>query len=268
MNKIFKKVKATNTVTVEDIHESFFTEVDRLLEEARISHSLESDKLDLIDKCDRLEKLGFSQSQEVREAKLEIQRLNELKTENAKKEELIDAINYFSQKYPLYKFITEESVKKICEKYGLIYSEVNNYIGTIPYKNLKEMENFKISDDDIPVNVTKQNFNLRWNSNNSIMSANKVKFDFGSDIGLTNNYFKKDDDYYNINKIPLYIAAPIKDFNTKNMEIKEYKLDKPQIVQDPIVLQPVFYKQKQYFLIMTAWGEEASDENVVNQNFN
>jgi hypothetical protein len=236
-------------VTVEEVHETFFTEVDRLLEEARVSHTLESDKQELIDKCERLKKLGFKQCQEVQEAQSEIARLTNLKQENIKKGQIIDAINYFGQKYPLYKFITEESVKKICNKYGLIYCEIDKYIGAIPDKNLKEMEDFKISDDDIPVTI----YHYPHGSNITSLEHAKMTTNMG-----TYSYH-----------IPLKtcIAAPIKYFNTSGMEIKDYKLVKIP-VDDPIVLQPVIFREVKYFLIKTAWGKEAGDEDMVNQNFN
>ena len=67
LNKLFKrtttgevKVKepikeneAMNKI-IEEIHESFYTEVDRLLANAKIMKSVESTKLDLIEKSHRL----------------------------------------------------------------------------------------------------------------------------------------------------------------------------------------------------------------------
>jgi hypothetical protein len=44
-------------------------------------------------------------------------------------------------------------------------------------------------------------------------------------------------------------------------------VDKVEI-PDPIVLKPVCYKKRKYFLIVTAWGLEAADELVVNPNHN
>lgn len=156
-------------------------------------------------------------------------------------------------------------MKKICGKYGLIYSVVSNYIGTIPDKNLKEIEDFKISDDDIPMNVFEQKFSDH-STHRSLMSVKDVKLKWPN-INLNYGRFNNNNIYYTTSKIPLHIAAPVKDFTKTNKEILDYKLiDSP--VKDPIVLQPVLYKEKRYFLIMTAWGEEAGDENVVNQNFN
>lgn len=45
--------------TVEEIHEIFFTEVDRLLAEAQIQRQDDTIKKDLIEKAIRLSKLGF-----------------------------------------------------------------------------------------------------------------------------------------------------------------------------------------------------------------
>lgn len=265
MKNIFKKqrqdvhkMQEADVITVEEIHETFFTEVDRLLDNAKVFNSLDTDKQALLDKCERLTKLGFSKSKEVQEATVEINRLNNLKIENEEKKELIDAINYFSQKYPLYKFITEESVKKICEKYGLIYGEISNYIGTIPDKNLKEIEDFKISEDDEAYTVN-STFMTEWGSFNE----KPVFMTFKNTQSINETKYYR----YSIEKSKLVIAAPISDFDTKKMKIENHQLIKVP-VQDPIVLKPVIYNEKKYFLIMSAWGEEASDENVVNQNFN
>ena len=122
----FKKEKKQSVnELVKEIHTNFFTEVDRLLIDAKKVGSLETEYQNLIDKSNRLERLGFKNSKEVSDAKVEIKRLDAIRIENLKKENVIEAINYFSIKYPQYKFITEESVKKICEKYGLIYGEVS-----------------------------------------------------------------------------------------------------------------------------------------------
>src|SRR5688572_17821327 len=72
-----KTVRSVQEV-VEEIHETFYTEVDRLLADAKIAHSLDTDKQGLIDKCERLKKLGFAGSSEVAQAQSEIVRLTGL----------------------------------------------------------------------------------------------------------------------------------------------------------------------------------------------
>uniref|UniRef100_A0A6M3LVV8 Uncharacterized protein n=1 Tax=viral metagenome TaxID=1070528 RepID=A0A6M3LVV8_9ZZZZ len=51
---------------------------------------------------------------------------------------------YYREKYPFLKFITEIELKKICRKYNLISAPIYNYVGTIPDKNLMEIENTQL----------------------------------------------------------------------------------------------------------------------------
>lgn len=244
---------------IEEIHTSFYTEVDNLLLEAKNINSLNSDKQELIDKCKRLKSLGFKNSKEVIEGEKEISRLKLLDEENKNKKDLFNAIEYFSMKYPMYKFITEDSVKKICEKYNLIYGEIENYIGTVPTKNLEQIENFKIKNEDkCFIKLVESS----WRSVKEIISYTKMQM-------LINQRVNKWGVYDNSLSFeaPLEIVAPLKDFNIENMEIKDYKISKIEI-PDPVVLKPVLFNNKKYYLIVTAWGIEAADENVVNANHN
>jgi hypothetical protein len=246
---------------VKEIHETFYTEADRLLAEAKVANSLETDKQEILEKGSRLLALGFTCTKEVRESTAEAVRLDKLMKENKAKEELIEAINYFGFKYPQYKFITEGSVKKICEKYGLVYGEVSRYMSTVPDKNLKHIEDFKIQEEDKCCIYRRW-----WFSTYSGWSLLEEKFVAKGTLtehrttGLSR-------DRESVNECPMEIAAPLKDFDTKGMEIKDMKISNIEI-PDPVVLQPVVFKDKKHYLIVTAWGEEASDELVVNQRSN
>jgi len=55
----------------------------------------------------------------------------------------------------------------------------------------------------------------------------------------------------------LQICAPIKDMNTSGYERRGHNLIKH--IPDPIILQPI----EGGYLIVTAWGDEASDELIV-----
>lgn len=250
--------KTTNEI-IEEIHESFYTEVDRLLASAKIANSLDTNKQGLIEKCARLKTLGFTNTQEVKEAEVEITRLDNLKLDNEKKKTLIEAINYFSFKYPNYKFITEDSVKKICAKYNLVYGAIDRYIGTVPDKNLRQMENFKVLEDDECFAYGRESF---WGGEREIsikyQTVEEYKINMGNDMYMYSNYSQK------INmKCPLEIAAPLKDFNMEGLEVKDFKLSKIEI-PDPVVLKPVIFHGQKHYLIVTAWGIEAGDELVVN----
>ena len=54
------------------------------------------------------------------------------------------------------------------------------------------------------------------------------------------------------------------------MEVQNFKLTEKKVipVPDPVVMQPVLFNDIEYYLIVTAWGEEASDVEVVNQIMN
>ena len=84
---------------------------------------------------------------------------------------------------------------------------------------------------------------------------------------ITNSLHSDKQDLIDKRACPLEIAAPAKDFNLSEAEIKNFKITKVHI-PDPVVLQPVFFKGEKYYLIVTAWGQEASDELVVNHKMN
>jgi hypothetical protein len=260
----------TTVEIIEEIHDSFFTEVDKLFATSKVSISLDTNKQALLDKCKRLKALGFTNTKEVKEAEIEIERLNKLQKENEEKQELIEAINFFSITYPTYKFITEDSVNKICQKYGLVYGEISRYLGTVPDKNLKHIEQFNVHDkhECYFTETIYASFGMGSRSMGK-------KYITKEENEIINEQYKKSDyklmfsmHSREVNlKCPLEIAAPVKDFNMEGMEVKNNKIQKIEI-PDPIVLKPVVFKDKKHYLIVTAWGEEASDEIVVNQQMN
>lgn len=216
---------------VQEIHDTFYTEVDRLLEEAKVIKSNETTKTALIYKRDKLVKLGFINTKEVKEANLELSRLAEIERFNDNNKILTEAINYFSSNYPQYKFITEESVDKICNKYNLVHAPVASYIGTVPDENLKHMENFKISKEDkayIESSYSFGRFSREWTKH----------IDYQYYIENKNNSSK--DTYsmtiYNYSEAPLVIVAPLKDFDQTNMELIENQLVQKIEIPDPVVL--------------------------------
>lgn len=288
MFKLFKK-SATNEVmiaepkadlrgktvneVIEEIHETFYTEVDKLLASAKIANSLDTDKQDLIEKCVRLKALGFTNTKEVKKAEAEIARLEELKRDNEAKKTLIEAINYFSFKYPNYKFITEKSVEKICAKYNLVYGAIDRYIGTVPDKNLKHIEDFRVLEDDECFVFEELYISKFGDGERSMRKEYRTYQAYSADkeakkeMGF-HHYRRMSFDMQTIDmKCPLEIAAPLKDFNMEGMEVKGHKISKIEI-PDPIVLKPVIFNNQKHYLIVTAWGIEAGDELVVNANHN
>ena len=74
---------------------------------------------------------------------------------------------------------------------------------------------------------------------------------------------------YSKENVHLAICAPLKDMNMQGMKLDGVHMVKDVPVPDPVVLMPKNHKNGTVgYLILTAWGDEASDELVVNQNNN
>jgi len=237
MKKLFKKEEEGYSETVTAIHEEFRTAGDRLYNEAK--QIIDSIKILNEDKVQRLQKLGFISSKEVREA---VGILNKRKMS----EERLKTVTYYRETYPMQKFITEDQVKEICRKYGLIYHRIGAYTGFVPESKLKLMEAFELKQKDARY-IAFVGFGTKAEASYADYKAYKES------IAQTG--------YYNITPdTEFLIAAPAKDFNISSREmIQDFKvITKP--VPDPVVLAPV----QGGYLIVAAWGEEASDPIVVN----
>ena len=220
------------------VHEEFMSAGDRIYQRAL---SVINKKHDINeDKVRRLSDLGFSQASEVKKGESILEKRKEGKT-------LVEKIAYYKAKYPLYKFITEKEVVRICGKYGLIYGDVSRYKGFVPDKNLADIERFRIEEDDMAKNL--EDWYLEsWGA-----------LSFGSLLAGSPSAIKEES--AKAPRKPRFeIAAPLGDFDTSGMELKNLKLTaKP--VPDPVVLCRV----KEGYLIVTAWGDEASDPLVQNE---
>ena len=250
-----------------EIHHEFHTAADRLVNEAN-SILKEAESKDA-NKVSRLEALGFKQAGQVVELKPLLQKANLSK-------EQLELLAYYQREYPLNKFITEEQVKTICHKYNLVCGEVNRFKGFVPNKNLNDIEKFKVKDvDSIKyfVNSKKGLFYINESDIhpdilNYLNSVGDVFCKF-SDRSYDNikGGNEKFGEFAKCEKVKgnlLKICAPVKDMDISGLELVEgYKLEKKHI-PDPVVLQPV----KGGYLIVTAWGDEGSDELVVNNKMN
>lgn len=235
MKNLFKKERESEySEVITQVHTEFTTAGEKLYQDALAI--INSTKLLNEEKVERLTKLGFTASKEVKEAQ-EILRKREVN------DELVKRIAYYRDQYPLYKFITDEQVKAICRKYGLIYGKVSDYTGFVPEAKLKIMEEFALKDKDAQHYV-------------------RGSWGMSSPMYLTYEEYKQhkkvNSDCYADSEF--LIAAPMKDFNIKSsQEVRDFSLvNKP--IPDPVVLAPV----NGGYLIVCAWGEEASDPLVVN----
>jgi len=248
-------------VVIAEIHESFDTASEKLLNEAKAILNGSYD----IEKGERLKNIGFTSAKKAVEA-------TELVDKKQKNEELAKLIEYYQLHYPNNKFITEEKVKEICQKYGLLCGETKYYKSDVPEKNLSEIENFKLKEKDmdkIKYNWYKINYTER--SYPYSLALDKETGDcYGhieysaSPFGRSMTFVKKDENKtHHFQKEKFKICASVKDFDTKNMRIEDgYKLNLN--LPDPIVLQPV----KGGYLVVSKWGLEAEDKDLFNEKMN
>jgi hypothetical protein len=207
----------SNVELIEQIHNEVYSAHDLLLKEAEniLNKPIDESK---VQDYQKLINLGFNNEKNIIKHKEEVIKIEESKFIKSK-------IDYYSFKYPFNKFINEDSVIRICEKYGLLLTDVNRFIGSIPETNQKEIINFKVDKKD-----------------------------------LNNSYIKESE--YTIGT-GLLIIATRDQLNMKSARVQGHKLV-DIIKEDPIVLQPV----KEGYLIVSAWGIEASDKEVQNPKFN
>lgn len=282
-NLFSKKTEVKETIypeIVEQIHNEFFTAGDNILEEAKqLLNELSSKDLA---KGERLAAIGFNKT---REAAIAIETKNKVATTK----EIADLVVYYKENYPFNKFITEEQVKSICEKYGLVCGVVSMYKGFVPENKLSLIERFKLKEADIKkiwFEVTESlnegdvklamnyiSFNdLTERGKEYFTGINNLDFFYIKDAGSRNSNLLKEQISVLFNGLcfvqakiaskELKICAPLKDMEVgTRQEVVGYKI---QDIPDPVVLQPV----NGGYLIVCAWGDEASDPIVVNETSN
>jgi hypothetical protein len=258
-----------------EIHNEFDTACDKIIAEAE--EFFQSVTAPDTKKASLLEKLGFVQAKEVSEAR-------EFTEKEASRKKMLELARYYKQKYPLNKFITEEMVKQICEKYNLVFGDVSLYTGFVPLEKANMIAQFKVDPKDVPYAIATSNQNSDvfefekdeigkvWVKRFSNPEEWKSCF-ITTRPGIVNTYSNgpvlKNDAGKKYTHIPFLqlertketfqICAPEKDMKTNGMRKSGHKL-----IPDPVVLRRV----RGGYLVVAAWGNEASDPIVVNETMN
>ncbi len=224
---------------IQQVHAEFNTAADKLLKEAK--EYLENVQVPSEEKYDMLKEYGFTSTKEYRENHV-------ILTERTTAKIVAETVEHYSVNY-VNKFIQNGDVQHICKKYGLVCGSTQLYEGFIPKKNLEEIANFP------PVREADRVWKYRrdlWVSSTEIIDLEQY-------LQLSREEKEK---CYPITKKDLMICAPQKDFNMEGHEVKDHMIVKE--VPDPVVLFPV----RLGYLIVTAWGDEASDPLVLNEKQN
>lgn len=238
MEKITHSTQRVYSEEITQIHNEFYNNADEALREAKFL--LKDAENASLSKGRKMLELGFVQAKEASEALL-------LKQRMGLTEESAEYVRKYNKEYPLYKFITLGQVREICRKYGLVCGEISLYKGFVPADKVDEICAFKIDVNDISME--------EW-SRGLKEYANEIINDDGESYRKWPSLYKIEE-----RKAGLKICAPAKDMDMRGKRAQNFMV---KDIPDPIVLQPVHGG----YLIVCAWGDEASDEIVVNEKFN
>jgi hypothetical protein len=234
------ELKTIPTKTFREVHEE-------LENESLFLHKNHNIK-DFKDKADFLSSIGFTNSIATK--------IYSAISENSR------VIQEYKTKYfGVYKFILKPQLERVCEKYNLYVRDTEFFLGDIPEKNIKDIMNFKICIDDLPIG---EEYKRRL-IEQFIGSPHIMMFERKSPM-------IKIQDFAKFQLSGLIEIASIKSlFSDKAFEksndriIGELEIEpKNQVDLDPIVL----CRTKHGYLIITAWGDEANDELVLNETLN
>jgi hypothetical protein len=267
---------------VKEIHDAIDREADTLLH--RPKELIFPSKAELEKKVERLQKLGFTGSSEVKQLENFDRDIQIQKGVYERDMRIYELARKYRSKYPFLKFITETKLNSICEKYGLAVKDVNKYVGSIPEKNLSEIEYWvnKIDPDDIEGDIFEYEITPRDKESEAIkarMDIASIGFllsEIGRAMYIRNHTFTIE------SKEQLPESELIKKFEKQGVSKEEFmqasksckviesnkhsliaapesmfKPDPPKHA-DPIVLQSV----KGGYLILSKWGLEANDPEL------
>lgn len=154
-----------------------------------------------------------------------------------------------------YKFITEDQIDAICEKFDLYVRDLIYFEGKIPDKNVVDLMNCWVD----PIHVFED---INWVKKNITRGFEFWYNAFG--VPMINVRDCKNHLSIIANKSMFSKQALYDQRRFPRIFVKDEKPAQSQVELDPIVL----CKVEGGYLILTAWGDESNDELVANHNFN
>lgn len=264
---------------VEKIHAEIDEAQEIILKEA--VQTLTAASLKDINKGERLKALGFVNTP----AAINAAKVMQEKEGASERAELVEA---YKREYPLLKFLTEEAMASICEKYGLIMAPISHFIKEVPTKNLEEIEQAKPLINSLKAKAkttTKIIYYSNSYSGPSFCSKKQArKLGLPKEINKAFHSQFKLNDYLKANykgadkfqylcdemtetiedRSGLFIAAPPSNFNLKGLNKTSkfgFSIIKTREIKDPVV----FRYCKGGLQVLTKWGDEASDPALLNE---
>lgn len=253
-----KRTEGRYPKVVEDIHNEFANAGERLVNEAKqiiANTSINEEKVEM------LRSVGFISTPEYTSVK-------KAKEEKEKQQNLCEALNDFSIELPKYKFITGKMAREICKKYGLVLGEISQYKGFVPEKNLREIDEFMKEQRQVIERREPGRQAVYHTIHDAATGHTYVAEDRGGLVPITVKEAIRLQLGLGVRQSSsLIIIAPLKDMDARGYKLTDRVFTRE--IPDPIVCAKVWHSNGTELLcIITAWGDEASDEMVVNQKNN
>lgn len=170
-------------VTVEQIHQDFYSAGEQLLAEAEQLLSRAADEA-LRNKVARLRSLGFVKAAEV----------TQLEEAIRKKEAALatqSRLKVLQWRYTLSRFISRADLDQLCEKYKLVFGPITAYKGSIPEANLIEIENAqRVQEQDFEPNEWQSMISILGEQPNLCIVAPSKDMDMPSMRNRTANFLE------------------------------------------------------------------------------
>lgn len=232
----------------------------------------------------------FGNAVEVTKSVAELEEINKKKSE-AKEIELFRSELQFLKTLTGLKFIHYPAVISLCKKYNLVIGDSTLYKETVPRKNAEDIgrfiNNFSYSNvGELHEKYRKFPTTDRWFRDPleyRRKSNHLWAYTYDNTTPLFHQSFDVLNAYNSLVAHRLYTVGPINYFNAKGLTnigcelVKipkvSFELQKVEVIPDPIVLAPINFqstlgKELRMFAIVTAWGPEARDPLVFNEQLN
>lgn len=253
--------KRTVSGTMKEIQNSFYNESDILLANAESEIKKDHEFSEVAERGKKLSQLGFNNVPEIDVLIKENKLHRKLSNNNSNLTKFIKIIKYFNSKYPNYKFITKESLNRICNEYNIIYQEIGKYEGNVSEKLLNFLFDSKIERRDCSYLVQQYKYKgeeklSRWDWEYVLNKISEYSYEEPRYLIYVNEFYEKVDDTDHklfLTKKPLLICAPRKYFGLPEMTFAGLRIVDEDI-DDPIVICPVMYEGVEYYLVATPWA--------------
>lgn len=248
-NTVVEKTKKYPKEVIE-IHNSFNLESEKLLKEAQSMLNDLSIKDITKNKAELAKSLGFKNIFEVKE-------FEEYSSKVKDTEKVLNAVVESIEYIPNAKWIPLSSVERICKQWGLVFGDSSQYKGFLPVKNLQEIQEFKNNHND-KFDCLLHSF---WRGETTFNFNKYTISEFKELHGESLDHFDESSSVFNtLNS--LKICAPLKDME---LTWRDEVVDgwKVQNITDPIVLARRDFKGIEGYFIITAWGDESNDDEVI-----